>query len=340
MLFINSADWHFSNYSSDPVIKSTGLSEKLNSLVTTINNMIQYGRENKIKNQVVGGDVLHNKSVVHTFAMSVLIDLFKNNSDIEFILLNGNHDESSRSSDSVSGLKALDFIPNVHVISEVEKIENILFVPWKHSTKELFQKEKSDYLLSHFGLSEAMLNSGISIVSDISMKDLSNFKYVLLGHYHKNQYLKNEHTELYYSGSVIQIDWGEKNEEKRFLIVDTIKNTIKSIPTIGYKKYIELEINNDNRVEIIKEVEKYKKDGNKVKLLIKNEFSYVDDIPKDIIVVDKQEKDITQRGLTSGMSSADRLIRYMEIKGIPVGKQTEYKNIALDIIDKVSSEAK
>ena len=339
MLFINSADWHFSNYSSDPVVKSTGLSEKLNSLVTTINNMIQYGRENKIKRQVVGGDVLHNKSVVHTFAMSVLIDLFKNNSDIEFILLNGNHDESSRSSDSVSGLKALDFIPNVHVISEVEKTENILFVPWKHVTKELFQKEKSDYVVSHFGLSEGQLNSGISIVSDVSLKNLSNFKSVLLGHYHKNQYLKNEHTELWYTGSIIQLDWGEKNDEKRFLVVDSNTNNILSIPTIGYKKYCEFDINKENREEILKKIFDLKSEGHHIKLN-KTDDVDVTDFKDDFNIVNKVEKDITNRGITSSMSSGDKLDRYMEIKEIPVEKKSSYKNIALDIIDKVSSGIK
>jgi len=43
-------------------------------------------------------------------------------------------------------------------------------------------------LISHFGLSEGMLNSGMSIISDIGLKDLrGKYELVLLGHYHKPQ---------------------------------------------------------------------------------------------------------------------------------------------------------
>jgi len=208
MKFIFTADLHFSTYNSDQIIKESGFPERLDSLIKTLNNMINYGREHNIKNIVVGGDILHNKN-----------------------LLDGNHDMSSKTIDSVSGLKSLDSEQNVHTIHEIEKIENIMFVPWKYASKEVLKNEKSDYLISHFGLNEGTLSSGISIVSDISIKDLSNFKFVLLGHYHRGQNITNDNTTLYYVGSPIQLDWSEKNEEKRFLVVDTNLNTIHKYNT-------------------------------------------------------------------------------------------------------------
>ncbi len=337
MKSIFTADWHFSNYTNDPIIKDTGLTERLYYLVTTIMNMITYARENKIKKIIVLGDILHNKSLIYTFTLSVLIDIFKNNSDIEFILLDGNHDMSSRTIDGVSGLKALGSIPNVITIHEITKYDNMVFIPWKYVTKESLQENSADYLLSHFGLSEAQLNSGISIVSDVSLKDLSNYKNVLLGHYHKNQEIKNKNTNLYYVGSPIQLDRGEKNEEKRFLVVDTETHKIESVLTEGYKKYYELTITSENKMNVLSEIAKLKELGHDVRL-IKTTNVDTNDIEKDFNVVDKQEKDITNRGITSSMSVSDKLNRYLEIKDIPEDKRLLYRMTALEIIEVASSK--
>ena len=334
MKFIFTADWHFSAYLNDRIIKESNLPERLHSLTKTINNIIKYCRDNKIQNLVVGGDVLHNKNVIYSSSLSILIDLLKNNSDINFILCDGNHDMSERTIDGISGLKSLDSIGNVHVIHEVEKIENILFIPWKYVTKEIMFKENSDYLLSHFGLDEGQLNSGISIRSDISMKNLSNFKFVLLGHYHKNQFLENQNTKLYYVGSPIQLDWGEKNEEKRFLNIDTETNIIESIPSSGYKKHYEFELNTENRKDVLEQIQTLKNDGHHIKLF---KFDDLDttEIEKDFEVISKKEKDITNRGLDSTMNSSEKINRFLEIKEIPVEKRERYRNVALEIMESI-----
>lgn len=333
MKFIYTADWHFSNYSNDVIIKESGLAERLHYLVVTIMNIINYAREKKIKKIIIGGDILHNKSVIYSFALSVLIDLFKNNSDIEFITLDGNHDMSSRTIEGVSGLKALDSISNVQTIHECEVIENIVFVPWKYVTKEKIREYNTDYLISHFGVNEAVLNSGISIVSDVALKDLSHFKTVLLGHYHKPQFLKN----LYYVGSPIHLDRGEKNEDKRFLVVDTDNHTIESVLTEGYKKYYELKIDAENKMSVLSEIAKLKELGHEVRL-IKTSDVDTSDLEKDFDVVDKQERDITNRGITANMTMSDKLNRYMEIKEIPEEKREIYRLAALEIIDSCSSK--
>lgn len=335
MKFIFTADWHFSAYSNDQIEKESGLPIRLDSLVKTINNMILFCKEKKIKNIIVGGDILHNKNIIYSLSLSILIDLIKNNSEINFIVLDGNHDMSSRTNDGVSGLKALDAIKNVHTIHTIEKIENILFIPWKFATKDIMKSEKSDFLISHFGLNEAQLNSGISIVSDVSMSNLSNFNFVLLGHYHRNQFLKNKNTNLYYVGSPIQLDWGEKNEEKRFLVVDTEKNTIESVPTSGYKKYCEFNITEENKLELLKELKELKNSGHYVKLNKTNDLD-TSDLENEFDVIDKREKDITNRGITSSMSISDKLNRFIEIKEVQIEKRDDYRNVALDIISSVS----
>jgi len=62
----------------------------------------------------------------------------------------------------------------------------------------------------------------------------------------------------------------------------------------------------------------------------------VSEFEKDFDIIDKTEKDITNRGITSSMSISDKLNRFLEIKEIPVEKREYYRNVALDIMESVS----
>ena len=127
------------------------------------------------------------------------------------------------------------FIP--HLASDV------MFIPYSYDMVDTVKNNSARILISHFGLNEGILNSGISIVADISLADLvGKYDLVILGHYHKPQEIIRDDIKLYYVGSPIQLDWGEKGDEKRFLVVDTDTLDVKSIPTTAYRKYIEIDL--------------------------------------------------------------------------------------------------
>ena len=172
----------------------------------------------------------------------------------------------------------------------------------------------------------------MSIISDISMSNLiGKYELVLLGHYHKPQEIIRDDISLYYVGSLIQLDWGEKGEEKRFLIVDTDTLQVDSIPITHYRKHIEIEINNDNKDDVLKAAQQAKDDGHHVKIVMKEKVDLTK-IKNDFNIVDKTETDITDRGITSSMSQEDRIHRYLEIKEIPHEDIDEYAKEAFDII--------
>jgi DNA repair exonuclease SbcCD nuclease subunit len=157
---------------------------------------------------------------------------------------------------------------------------------------------------------------------------------VLLGHYHKPQEVKSGATTAMYVGSPVQLDWGEKGDEKRFLVVDSEKLELESIPTEGYKKHIELEINSANKTKVLKEAEKIAASGDYVKLIKTDEVD-LKKYAEAFCVVDKTEKDVTDRGISSNMSQAERMKRFVEIKKIPEGDIEEYMSVGLNIIDRV-----
>ena len=211
--------------------------------------------------------------------------------------------------------------------------DRVLFVPYGPSMTENILKRKSKILVSHFGLNEGVLNSGISIVSDISINDLvGKYELVLLGHYHKPQEIIRDDIKLYYVGSPIQLDWGEKNDEKRFLVVDTETLEVKSVPTKGYRKHIELDITNSNKSEILKIAKEEKEKGNYVKILKRETIDL--DMHDDFVIVDKVERDITNRGITSSMSQRDQFQKFLEIKEVPQDQHEDYIKKALELVER------
>jgi DNA repair exonuclease SbcCD nuclease subunit len=339
MKFAYTADWHLSGYTQDKIIN--GLPERLYEKKVVQENIGNYCRLNEIKTIIIGGDLLHNKSIIYSLAQSILLDFFREYKDLNFIVLDGNHDLSGKGSDVVSALKSLDNEPNVRRVSKPTKISDnsgldILIVPYSDNMIDAIKKSSAKYLISHFGLNEGTLNSGVSIISDIGLKDLvGKYQYVLLGHYHKPQEITKDNISVYYSGSITQNDWGEKGEEKRFLIVDTDTDTIESVPTKGYKKYFDLQITEENKTEVIKKARELKEEGHNVKITRKEAVD-IDDINKEFMVVDKVEKDITNRGLSSTMSMRDKLMRYLEVNEIPEDKRDIYLQEALDIVNSVA----
>jgi DNA repair exonuclease SbcCD nuclease subunit len=346
MRFAYTADLHLSGYSQDKIVDN--LPERVYEIKTSVYEIGNYCIQNEIDKIIIGGDLLHNKSLIYSLAQNILLDFFRDFSKIDFLLIDGNHDLSGKGENVVSALRVFNE-PNVHRFSDVETSENVLFVPYSTKMVEQIKKNSSDYLVAHFGLNEATLNSGVSIVSDISAKELiGRYKVCLLAHYHKPQVLRNEKIQIYYVGSPTQKDWGEKHEEKRFLDVDTHTNIINSIPTVGYKKHFELTITKENKQEMFEKAKELSAEGHYVKLVTKDKATDWKEISKSldtkertsISFSDKSEVDITNRGITSSMSTEDKLNRYLEIKGIPKEKWATYKEKAFNIISETSERTK
>jgi DNA repair exonuclease SbcCD nuclease subunit len=338
MRFALSADWHFAGYTQDRLIK--GLPERLMVLKSCIESMLIHCREHQIDRVVVAGDILHGKSIIYALAQSILIDLFNAFSDIEFFLLDGNHDLSGRGEDAVSALRGLVACDNVIlIVKDYWEHDGIAFVPYSHNMVDIIKQNSCKFLVSHFGLNEAILNSGVSIVSKLGLRDLvGKYEHVLLGHYHMPQEMIANEIKVYYAGSPIQLDWGEKHEEKRFLIVDTDNETIESVPTIGYKQHHEFKITNENRDEIIDKAKKFQAIGHEVRIFRDDLGVDIEHIAEEFLIIDKAEKDITDRGIESSMSLDEKFSKYLDIKGIKPEDQPKYLEVGLQIVERAAKE--
>lgn len=333
MKFAITADIHLSRYGQDAVDETSGLPERLDSIKGALYSMMEVCRVESIDHIMIAGDILHTKSVIYALAQDMMLQFFEDHPEKQFHVIDGNHDLSSKGADAISALRSLKNVPNVHWITKKpDKFENILFVPYSVDLVQQIKEGSADILISHFGLSEGILNSGISLVSKLGMSDLrGKYKLVLLGHYHKPQEIIEDNISMYYVGSPIQLDWGEKGDKKRFLIVDSETLEVVESPTTGYRHFIELELTSKNRDVAIKQAKAAQENGHYVKLVQKEKV----DVKgfENFNIVDKTESDATNRGITSTMTKREKLQRYLEVKEIPEDQREEYLNVGIEIID-------
>ena len=339
MKFAFTADIHLSRYGQDKLEDESNLPERLHSIKSALYEIADYCIANNVRVVVIGGDLLHGKSVIYAIAQEIMLEYFKKYNDLlVFYVIDGNHDLSGKGESVVSALRPLEDIWNLHwvrfdQIKHLEK-DDILFVPYSYNLPSIIKNNKARILISHFGLSEGILNSGMSIISDISVKDLrGRYELVLLGHYHKPQEIIEPNLSLYYVGSPIQLDWGEKDDEKRFLVVDSDNMDVQSIPIQNYKKHVQIELTPDNFDQAIEIARKAKESGDHVKVIMKEAVDLTS-LKGEFNVIDKTEQDITDRGITSSMSLEDKLKRYLEIREIAKEKQVAFITAAQKSIEK------
>jgi DNA repair exonuclease SbcCD nuclease subunit len=337
MKFIFTADWHIKLY-SDKTYVSNGLPLRLHEIFSTINAMCNYAKENGIDTIIVGGDINDLKNVVHVRAFVILKKMLASFPEIQFFFLHGNHDSSSKG-DLESAIQLLDGPDNIHTITKKLTVDDILFVPYSsHMIDDIIESEEGCVLIGHLGLSDAQLSSGLSLKTRLSSSDLRRFDLVLLGHYHKPQVIGN----VYYVGSPIQLRKDEKDEEKRFLVVNTdnAEIEVKSILTEGYRKYIDLIITDKKEVnKTLKAAEQFKKEGHFVSIHNQTETAIKNSVD-GVTIVEEYEEEHQIRGITTAMSVDGQMRKFLEIEGIPEEDRELYMQVGLETLNTFKEEEK
>jgi DNA repair exonuclease SbcCD nuclease subunit len=332
MRVIVSGDLHLKSWDDKHYINN--LPRKLNDILMCFNQMCEYATSNNINTIIIAGDTNDTKNVVYTIGFVLLKKIIEKYNNINFYFIHGNHD-STQKVDKYSAIELLNGTNNVRcVTTENFVLDNIIMVPFSHEIYDVVNALPShDILISHFGVNDAQLSSGISISSPVGLKELSKFKLVLLGHYHKPQNLGN----VYYCGSIIQLRRDEKNEDKRFLVVDTNTFSVDSVLTTGYRKYVEIEVSDDSDIDtVLKEADLLRNEGHYV--YIKNTSSKKLKIPdqykNDIIVIDTSIEQYEMRGINCGMTIDEQLSKWADITKMDDANKPLYINYALSILNK------
>jgi len=333
MKIIVIGDIHASGFSDDAMIDD--YPKRLFFIKQSLEYIIQYGKQHGINYFMIVGDIYNDKTIIYNEAQNMLTDILKSNEDCFFAMFSGNHDLSSTGSNQKSAIAVFSKFPNVYTYlyePSVNTIFNGVIVPFTNSFLEKMKSEKlkaeieryqPKILYAHVGLNEAVLQSGLSKVDKLRISDISQFPLAILGHYHKPQDLVGGHTRVYYVGSLIPKDWNDKNEEKRFLVVDTETLEVEAIPlnVPGVSRFYEFVIKDDTtddeRKSFIEQAAKLKSEGHHVRIVNKSQVKVQkDESISDMIILENNQVDITDRGISITQTKMEQVEKYLDIKKI------------------------
>jgi DNA repair exonuclease SbcCD ATPase subunit/DNA repair exonuclease SbcCD nuclease subunit len=301
---------------------------------------------------VCTGDIFDNG--LSPTAIVLVKNLFVKLSKIsDIIVIRGNHDGSSRSnSESIDYLfpilYKLKTQNNVYLLGKTGAYEygNIIFGYTDYYDKNVFKIEEEQKDNVKIGLWHGTISGSLTDANNIPLEGPFNkesfecYDYVLLGDIHKHQYL-DERKKIFYSGSLIQLNYGEKIKGHGYVELDLKKGSSKLIEvknnygflTIFVKKnkvikYDEDEVPKNINLRIIHEdtdenvllalTEEMKKKYNLLSIVKHKREYYMDNMNNN------QEKECEE--LVDNESSIKKLLDYIK-KNKKELKEEEIKGI-------------
>ena len=175
------------------------------------------------------GDVFDNRQSVNLLVLHEGIRLFEEFSKI-FVdgvyVIAGNHDVMRKTSNDVSSLDCLKYIPNITIIKEPViasfATTTALFMPWRaNDTEEKeclsnFEFESCNYLFCHTNIRNLRFDSSRQVEEGLTLTELESFQRVYSGHIHWGQHRGN----VTMVGNPYQMTRSDAGNEKGFYILN------------------------------------------------------------------------------------------------------------------------
>lgn len=183
------------------------------------------------------GDTFHTKNNVHASIQSMYHDFIARVSKkVKVIQLVGNHDWGIQY--SVHPFLSLKQFENVNIVEDVFVMDKCAFISYareKTRFQEMLEKAGTgiERVFAHMDMNGYTPGSGWEEISPYFDEDyFVNYKQIISGHLHlaQNKTLKSG-TEIIFVGSSYTTDFGESDQEKRFLLMDLATGYWESIPT-------------------------------------------------------------------------------------------------------------
>jgi len=252
----------FSKPLKDPYLFNT----RVKSQTEAIHNILDKASEKGFLH-VNGGDLFHERVKVDSRIFYNMYKEYYSHPDVPCFILRGNHDSYNNDMGSPSSIDTLGFLPNVTVVStpstfEVEvqgKKVNLYFMPYGENVDEMkdtlhkFGKQAKEdehaILIAHIGIDGAVQGKhSHRLASAFSLDDLcpDSYDVVLLGHYHKRQYLGGR-KDVFYGGSTIPLTFNDEGEAKGYDMLSYEGNKLKdSFVEVPSPKFLTLNTVEDN----------------------------------------------------------------------------------------------
>lgn len=271
-----------------------------------------------------GGDLFHKRGKIDDVVFNNVYKIFAINHDVQVLMVRGNHDSKNNTTNSPHWLETFKYLPNVDVFATpdwdiIGNSFHLYAIPYSDDTVYLKEKinefassqapfGKPKILVAHVGVDGAETGryshrlEGAFTVGDLCP---DAFDYVLLGHYHKRQFLGGLDNVLY-GGNTIQTSYSDEGQDKGVFFIDLEKGGKPEFIAIKQKKFITLDHIPENVQEIVdnnyvrfqltkdlaQEVAIFKEESDNVRIEIKKDYAVETRID---IGMDSTEEDIVKK---------------------------------------------
>ncbi|AIW03493.1 recombination exonuclease [Bacillus phage Moonbeam] len=254
------------------------------------------------------GDLFHKRAKLDDIVFSMVYDVFAANKDVRVYMVRGNHDARTNATVTHHSLKTFRHLDHVTVIDTPKQVFvphdegdfYIYGIPYSDDTEYLKEEinEFADHasqtdiptvLAAHIGVDGSETGryshrlEGAFTVGNLH-PDI--FTYVILGHYHKRQFLGGL-DNVCYVGNTIPASFSDEGQEKGVMLVDLERHAQPEFIPIKNKQFITLteitadtqEIIDNNYVRFIlpkeqaQEVEIFKEASDNIRVEIKKEYT-------------------------------------------------------------------
>jgi exonuclease SbcD len=304
---INFSDFHahlFNDYAKpDPEFEN----DRFRAQIETLQKVFSMAREHKAVINFAG-DLFHKRSKIDDIVFNTVYRVFAENADVPVLMTRGNHDARTNATVTPHWLETFQYLPNVTVFAVPEKkyisaggrsffhyaipySDDIAFL--KQQIVEFAEHAKKQtiptILTAHIGVDGSEVGKySHRLEGAFKLGDLfpDVFDYVVLGHYHKRQFLGGL-DNAFYVGNTIQNSFSDEGQEKGVMLFDAYKKEKPEFIPIKNKQFITLteitadtqDIIDNNYVRFIlpkeqaQEVEIFKESTDNIRVEIQREYN-------------------------------------------------------------------
>ena len=319
-------------------VQTGGLMFMNNRLLNTLSALCDvrdYCQQNGIHHILFCGDMFHaRKNVDISVMMPVfqILDTFQR-ANLNMYMIAGNHDQIDNSEFPISSLHAFRYGEFIRIYESPSReslsaSHDLLALPYCSNPsriKEAIEASTSKILLAHAGISGAKTGSSNFIMKDtLSLADLQpeKFQYVILGHYHKPQFLA---PNVFYAGSLLQNNFNDEGDKHGFWVINLNRRyDIQMIP-LDYPKFIT--VNEENMTSISPKV----LEGNYVRVIASEKRSaeiaekvqtMMGDDTNIKVNVEKDYKPVDRSKISISMTDEQIIRQYVNESGSDLNKDT------------------
>lgn len=187
-----------------------------------------------------GGDLFHEKGVIHTRCWDALRDVRVGwmQKGIKHIDNVGNHDQEDFQG-TLNPLRIFDHFADCYVASEPLFVDPWWVLPYSRDLPAALKEVPDGALVViHAGVKTAKMSAGIEDEDGFEPALFSRFKRVFSGHYHRHQTVG----KVTYIGSPMQQDFGESGEDKGIVLYNDKTDKFKFVPIDGVPKFHKISI--------------------------------------------------------------------------------------------------